>query len=87
MPLYRETAGESVSLFFHREEGDSSFRKRTEHHPSLFRKGRLLFYKEERVSLPLQRRIRLLPYVLLLFEEKRMSPFSIYKGGRLLLYE
>ena len=76
MLLYREAAGESVSLF-HREEGDSSLRKRTEHHPSLFRKGRLLFYKAEMVSLSLQRRIRLLPYVLLLFEEERTFPFYI----------
>ena len=86
MLLYREAAGESVS-FFQREEGDSSFRKRTEHHPSLFRKCRLLFYKEERVSLSLQRRIRLLPYVFLFFEEERASPFSIYRGGKLLRYE
>ena len=86
MLLYREAAGESVALF-HREEGDSFLRKRTEHHPSLFRKSRLLFYKEERVSLSLHRRIKLLPYVLILFEEERVSPFSIYKGGRLLLYE
>ena len=85
MLLYREAAGESVSLF-HREEGDSSFRKRTEHHPSLFRGGRLFLCKEERASLSLQRRIRLLPYVLLFFEEERASPFSIYRGGKLLHY-
>ena len=86
MLLYREAAGESVSLS-HREEGDSSFRKRTEHHPSLFRRGRLLYYKEERVSLSLQRGIRLLPYVLLFFEGERASPFSIYRGGKILHYE
>ena len=76
MFLYGEAAGESVSLL-HREQGDSSFRKRTEHHPSLFRGGKLLFYKAERVSLSLQRGIGRLPYVLLLLEEERASPVSI----------
>ena len=77
MLLYKEAAGESVSLS-HINDVDSSFGKRPKHHPSLFRRGRLLYYKEGRVSLSLQKKIRLLLYVLLFFEEERASPLHIY---------